>query len=296
MKRRTFTLIELLVVIAIIAILAAMLLPALQQARERAKAAGCTSNLKNLGTATASYTDDNRGFWPSQVTTVSGNAAERTHMWGEFTWPICMVKGKYVKDWRGKSGWGNWPDNPAYRCPAIPFVRIVSGTSVIWAAQVYGSPGMAGNGVADNDRASETPEKPYMPGIYMGAASLNDVCGTNTGSDNFSRIVSGGSGPSRRIWMTDVGYYDNSNATEMHARCAFTGTRSTSLTGAKLYPVHSARAGILAHDGHVETAALDTLNSWYVPKVRMIGNTKQVLSTYVKTVRDPVNPKQIYNF
>ena len=54
MKKR-FTLIELLVVIAIIAILAAMLLPALSAARERAKSANCISNLKNVGLAIAMY-------------------------------------------------------------------------------------------------------------------------------------------------------------------------------------------------------------------------------------------------
>lgn len=58
MKRKGFTLIELLVVIAIIAILASILFPVFAQAREKARAIQCTSNMKQLGVAMAQYTQD----------------------------------------------------------------------------------------------------------------------------------------------------------------------------------------------------------------------------------------------
>jgi len=77
--KKSFTLIELLVVIAIIAILAAMLLPALSKAREKARTISCTNNLKNLQLGVMLYTNDYDDYFTPNAYRWEGSMGERAN-------------------------------------------------------------------------------------------------------------------------------------------------------------------------------------------------------------------------
>lgn len=128
LRRTGFTLVELLVVIAIIGVLIALLLPAVQQAREAARRMQCTNNLKQLSLAVHNY-HDSLGTFPSGWILQSGHSGYPNGNywgWGTFVLPYIEQGNIYDRvnfsyEWVNKSSTGN-PNAGLSLTPLTPFV------------------------------------------------------------------------------------------------------------------------------------------------------------------------------
>lgn len=140
LERKAFTLVELLVVIAIIGILIALLLPAVQQAREAARRMQCTNNLKQYGLAMHMHHDTYNKL-PAGGTMWMWDPP-RAKSWIVDMWPYMEQTAMYDQfhhdwHWWDNFGWNNTnsvfnAEVPAYYCPSNPGAKMILWDNEFW--------------------------------------------------------------------------------------------------------------------------------------------------------------------
>lgn len=126
--RRAFTLVELLVVIAIIGVLVALLLPAVQAAREAARRMSCTNNLKQVGLALHNYHDTYQGFPPGEIQ-LGGLGVQSLSNWAIMILPYLEgtnVASQYNNSKTNEDAANAFVrelDLPVYNCPSDPMAK-----------------------------------------------------------------------------------------------------------------------------------------------------------------------------
>ncbi len=220
MKRHGFTLVELLVVIAIIGVLVALLLPAVQAAREAARRSSCVNNMKQQGLGLHNFHDTYRRFPPGAANNLSpfGNAG--AHQWGSswmaYIMPFIELDNAYDTAQLGRnqeyntaairSGIGDTAGNPqfeVYRCPSSAFDVTICLSTTAPGSMVPDYAGVAGAANSFGGLAA-SPGDVAVSGY--GIVARNGILGYNT-QNRFSSITDGTSSTmitaETSAWMWD---------------------------------------------------------------------------------------------